>query len=78
MLAKADQDSLDCGIDFEKVEEYLSSITCNEKEIICNPKGATKLYGLAERDLPKIKNKQRKSKHEFDDAFSAGGTKKYP
>ena len=36
------------------------------------------MYERAERDKPKFEKKQRKSRHESGDAYSAGGAKKYP
>ena len=78
LLAKIDQDSLEYGIELEKAVRYLTSITGNGKNFVCKPKGATNLYERAERDKPKFEKKQRMSRHESGDAYSAGGAKKYP
>lgn len=78
MQANIDQDSLEYGIELKKAIQYLASITGNGKGFVCKPKGATILYERAERDKPKFEKKQRKSRHESGDAFSAGGVKKYP
>ena len=78
MLTKVDQYISEYGIELEKAIRYMASMTGNGNGFVCKPKGETKLYYRVESNKPRFEKKQRKSRNEISDVFSAGGAKQYP